>query len=90
MLSSRSLYEYYRQVDVGVGEEAPGVDVRSLDQSSACGVVLRMQENICTLSRDVTSDGDEGEPTWISALKKRAWLGGRDCTEKKPAGSEFL
>lgn len=44
----RSLYEYYRQVDVGVGEEAPGVDVRSLDQSSARGVV---QENICTLPR---------------------------------------
>lgn len=50
MLSSpRSLYEYYRQVDVGVGEEAAGMDVRSLDQSSACGVVLPMQENICTL-----------------------------------------
>lgn len=49
MLSPRSLYEYYRQVDVGVGEEAPGMDVRSLDQSSASGVVLCMQENICTL-----------------------------------------
>lgn len=50
MLSSpRSLYEYYRQVDVGVGEEAAGMDVRSLDQSSACGVELRMQENICIL-----------------------------------------
>lgn len=41
-------------------------------------------------SRGVTSDGEEGEPTWISALKRRAWLGGGDCTEKKAAASEFL
>lgn len=50
MLSSpRSLYEYYRQVDVRGEEVQPGMDVRSLYQSSACGVVLRMRENICTL-----------------------------------------
>lgn len=41
-------------------------------------------------SRDFTSDGDEGEPTWISGLKKHVRLGGRDCMDKKPAASEFL
>ena len=43
-----SLCEYYGQVDVG-GRRGTK-DAESLWQSSACGVVLRMQGNICTLS----------------------------------------
>lgn len=33
-----------------VGDRRGTKDVQSLWQSSACGVVLRMQENTCTLS----------------------------------------
>lgn len=92
MLSSpRSLCEYYKASGCSCRRGSSRDGCAELGPDFSLWRCAPYAGKYLNPSCDVTSGGDEGEPNWISALKKRAWvLGGRGCTAEKPAAPEFL